>query len=311
MRASHRARMFASCSHIPLCPLRLMPNLQSLRVRIIGNDSGSQDATTTPTPAELVFLPHLSHVHISTLAAWKVAIDTLDRLRPFPGFRLEFRVDDAQEEISSAYAVAIKHVFGRILQDVKEVNLLNVTIYDDCLSIDTANKFHFGFGSRGTLLPILQGMLCLPQSGLLLAKKLLFTKSSEDRLYDEVIMAFTSSLSEVESLHVDVSTLAYIHGLSLRHLGPPFSPLLKDIELSGHHMPFATILELFLDHRKTLNGSAMIQSLTIYGLAGNNLSNLERFNGLLVEGYFHGKRIHYVCGSGRQEILNFTEADEW
>ncbi|KAF4611053.1 hypothetical protein D9613_006501 [Agrocybe pediades] len=287
--------------------LAFMPKIETLHVHII------EDLPDIPifSPTNIVFLPHLHHVRITTDTVWQVGLTILISLRPCPGFQLEFDVRDYGGDISIEDANFITGVLSPFLTNTPwhsaEENNLDIKLYDSMLAIDTRPaQFRLDFFSSDSISE-LTSILSIPHAMFLKATKLDIDIKGPDNdfVYENNVVQFLSSLAVAHSLRTDMGTLEYIHQLSSRYHDRHLLPSLRHLELHYYEVEFASALEEFLDYRCYAYG-APIQSITCHGLRGRNLTNLERFDGIVFRGYFINEEVHYVCGSGSPETLDFT-----
>ncbi|KAF9554356.1 hypothetical protein CPC08DRAFT_821759 [Agrocybe pediades] len=284
--------------------LAFMPKIETLHVHII------EDLPNIPifSPTNIVFLPHLHHVRITTDTVWQVGLTILISLRPCPGFQLEFDVREGQGDITIAGGGdVIKDVLSRFLTDTSgelKEDTLEVKLYGDVFYMFTLDKFRLDFHCWNCVAPLIR-ILSIPQAAFLQATELNIDIIRENQETDEIIANFFSSLAVAHSLCTNSETLAYIHELSLGYPDKHLLPALKHLELRGYEMGLANMIEEFLGYRRDAYGTP-IQSITASGLWGANLCNLERFDGILFRGYFGDTEVCYVCGSGSPETLDFT-----
>ncbi|KAF9544032.1 hypothetical protein CPC08DRAFT_770121 [Agrocybe pediades] len=262
---------------------------------------------------ECVFLlPHLHNVHITAHSALLMGLIILVSSEPSPGFQLDFDVYDGDRDIPNLenaddIKILLSQVFVKMVTtgDLKDVDdSLEVPLNDDFLYMTIPHKFRLSFFSWDSL-PALVGILSIPQGPFLHATQLKIDIIYwEDPESEENIVQFLSSLAQAHSLWVNSDTLAYIHKISLRYLDRHLLPSLRHLELSSYDMKLASAIEDFLEFREAFE--TPIQSFTSHGLRGANMTNLERFDGLLFRAYLNTEEVSYVCGSGNPETLDFT-----
>ncbi|KAF4622529.1 hypothetical protein D9613_009636 [Agrocybe pediades] len=285
--------------------LPYMPNLETLHVHI------TTDLPEIPvfSPADGIILPRLHDVRITTYSPWRVGLAILVALQPRPEFKLDFDVQDGVGDVSIEDADAIKHVLSQLFTgtspDLKEDCHLQAVFYDTVFEITIPQKFRLSFSTWDSLSALL-GILRMPLAPFYHATELnIDIKYSVVNPHSDTMAQFFSSLTLVHSLKTDMETLVYIHKLSLRYDDTHLLPSLRHLELLNYDKFLANMIEEFLDYRHDPYGTPIL-SLTCHGLWGDNLSNLERFNGILFRGCFGDEEVHYVCGSGNPERLDFT-----
>ncbi|KAF9556538.1 hypothetical protein CPC08DRAFT_820398 [Agrocybe pediades] len=213
-------------------------------------------------------------------------------------------------DVSIADADAIQHALSQVFtdspRDLKENSQLKVTLDDNFFYITTPHKFRLSFRTSHSPSALMR-ILCMPKAAFHHAPELEFDINCSTNPPSDTMVQFFSLLAVAHSLRTDLETLDYIHQLSLRYDDTRLLPSLTHLELSNYREDLTKTIEQFLDYRRDAYGTPIL-SLTCRDLWGANLSNLERFDGLLCSGSFGDKKVHYVCGSGNPEKLDFTAA---